>query len=59
MVIYLIVLQLSNIKTSYECVINTPIFTVYTTILLLLLGHFSRVRLCVPHRWKPTRLPRP
>ena len=27
--------------------------------LLLLLSHFSRVRLCVTHRWQPTRLPRP
>ena len=26
---------------------------------LLLLSHFSRVRLCVPHRQQPTRLPRP
>ena len=23
------------------------------------LSHFSRVRLCVTHRWQPTRLPRP
>ena len=28
-------------------------------LLLLLLSHFSRVRLCVTHRWQPTRLPRP
>ena len=27
--------------------------------LLLLLSRFSRVRLCVPHRRQPTRLPRP
>ena len=26
---------------------------------LLLLSHFSRVRLCATHRWQPTRLPRP
>ena len=28
-------------------------------LLLLLLSHFSRVRLCVTHRRQPTRLPRP
>ena len=28
-------------------------------LLLLLLSRFSRVRLCGPHRWQPTRLPRP
>ena len=28
------------------------------TMLLLLLSHFSRVRLCVTHRQQPTRLPR-
>ena len=28
-------------------------------VLLLLLSHFSRVRLCVTHRWQPTRLPHP
>ena len=28
-------------------------------VLLLLLSHFSRVRLCVTHRWQPTRLLRP
>ena len=28
-------------------------------LLLLLLSHFSRVRLCATHRWQPTRLPRP
>ena len=27
--------------------------------LLLLLSHFSRVRLCATHRRQPTRLPRP
>ena len=27
--------------------------------MLLLLSHFSHVRLCVTHRWQPTRLPRP
>ena len=27
-------------------------------LLLLLLGHLSRVGLC-PHRWQPTRLPSP
>ena len=28
--------------------------------MLLLLSHFSRVQLCeTPHRWQPTRLPRP
>ena len=27
--------------------------------LLLLLTRFSRVRLCVTHRWQPTRLPHP
>ena len=26
---------------------------------MLLLSHFSRVRLCEPHRQQPTRLPRP
>ena len=32
----------------------------YTTyMLLLLLSHFSRVRLCATHRRQPTRLPRP
>ena len=33
----------------------------YSTIilLLLLLSHFSSVRLCVTHRWQPTRLPCP
>ena len=29
------------------------------SILLLLLSHFSRVRLCATHRRQPTRLPRP
>ena len=29
------------------------------SLLLLLLSHFSHVRLCVPHRWQPTRLPYP
>ena len=28
-------------------------------LLLLLLSHFSHVRLCAPHRRQPTRLPRP
>ena len=28
-------------------------------LLLLLLSHFSRVRLCDTHRWQPTRLPHP
>ena len=28
-------------------------------LLLLLLSHFSRVRLCAAHRWQPTRLPHP
>ena len=28
-------------------------------LLLLLLNHFSRVRLCATHRWQPTRLPHP
>ena len=27
--------------------------------LLLLLSHFSRIRLCGPHRQQPIRLPRP
>ena len=27
--------------------------------LLLLLSHFSHVRLCATYRWQPTRLPRP
>ena len=27
--------------------------------ILLRLSHFSRVQLCAPHRWQPTRLPRP
>ena len=26
---------------------------------MLLLSHFSRVRLCATHRWQPTRLPHP
>ena len=30
-----------------------------STLLLLLLSHFSRVRLCATHRWQPTRHPRP
>ena len=29
------------------------------TLLMLLLSRFSRVQLCAPHRWKPTRLPCP
>ena len=28
-------------------------------LLLLLLSHFSHVRLCTTHRWQPTRLPCP
>ena len=34
---------------------------IYTLLLLLLLllSRFSRVRLCVTHRWQPTGLPRP
>ena len=37
-----------------------PITLLYTLkLLLLLLSHFSRVRLCGPHRRQPTRLPRP
>ena len=32
---------------------------IYIYMLLLLLSHFSRVRLCATHRWQPTRLPHP
>ena len=32
---------------------------VYQLLLLLLLSHFSCVRLCATHRWQPTRLPSP
>ena len=35
------------------------LFTPMLLLLLLLLSRFSRVRLCVTHRWQPTRLPRP
>ena len=35
------------------------LFKFYWSLLLLLLSRFSRVRLCVTHRWQPTRLPRP
>ena len=28
-------------------------------LIMLLLSHFSRVRLCAPHRWQPIRLPSP
>ena len=31
----------------------------YPSDMLLLLSHFSHVRLCGPHRWQPTRLPYP
>ena len=30
-----------------------------TLLLLLLLSRFSRVQLCEPHRWQPTRLTLP
>ena len=36
-----------------------PILGASLLLLLLLLSHFSRVRLCATHRWQPTRLPRP
>jgi len=34
-------------------------FLIRVLVLLLLLSRFSRVRLCVTHRWQPTRLPIP
>ena len=37
----------------------TPTRPHIRTLLLLLLSHFSRVRLCATHRWQPTRLRRP
>ena len=37
----------------------TPTRPHIRTLLLLLLSHFSRVRLCATHRWQPTRLRHP
>ena len=39
-----------------SCFWQPPMFSVSR---LLLLSHFSRVRLCATHRWQPTRLRRP
>ena len=36
-----------------------PLPSPVKVLLLLLLSHFSRVRLCATHRQQPTRLPRP
>ena len=39
--------------------IYLPFYRLYIYFCLLLLSHFSRVRLCVTHRRQPTRLLRP
>ena len=46
--------------TSYPQLINSArVSADESMLLLLLLSHFSRVRLCATHRWQPTRLRRP
>ena len=39
--------------------LHTKATSLSSLLLLLLLSHFSRVRLCATHRWQPTRLPCP
>ena len=39
--------------------LKTMKYHFHPLLLLLLLSHFSRVRLCATHRRQPTRLPRP
>ena len=54
----------TNLKFKKTEILSSILFqiTIYEArckLLLLLLHHFSRVRLCVTHRWQPTRLPIP
>ena len=53
------ILEWVVISYSRYCVYIYHLYFTQQLLLLLLLSHVSRVQLCWPHRWQPTRLPRP